>query len=75
MLTLDPFYPTSKDPLDVSYKEWLIMMKNNPELHNTQISNYCTQSQPFSRSLYSELGVHVSCDCDKMYDINSYSYM
>lgn len=71
---MDPYYPTTKDPLEVSYKDWLIMMQKNPERYNVSDFYSCTKSEPHSRGLYSSLGVNIGCVCDKMYDINAYRF-
>ena len=38
---MDPFYPTNKNPLEISYRDYIIMMFNNPQLIDTPPGDIC----------------------------------
>lgn len=64
-MQIDPFYPTNKDPLAVSYRDWMKMIYKNPQLANMCPGTNCCANgwqKEFARSYYTPMGTGCSCN-------------
>lgn len=71
---VDPYYPTNKNPLDISYREWLTAIKNDPQKIDLCPGNNCCMKgwqKNYARALYQPLGTSCSCECEQTYVLNN----
>jgi len=77
MIHYDPFYPTNRDPLEISYRDWLKMIQKNPQLIDMCPGSACCADgwqKQFALANYMPMSTGYNCaDECQAYNINAYS--